>query len=135
VQNNKDKRIPPKELLKLFQPQNLTFSLVYEPKFIDMLNSKLQLKEGGYGKDKVPLFSIRADEPPTTYKNMQLVKLSFKCSDCDFEERISKLNIDKCMRQKKPLNAKLTKQHMLETKHKIIVKQKYEQYRYQKYPN
>ena len=127
---NSKKEAQRKILQNLFKPKHLVFSLKYEPKFIEMLDEKLGFKNNNYYvDDKVPLFSIRSDEPETTFKNMQLVKLNIKCVDCDFEERISKMELDKLLRQQKSLTANKSKKHSLETNHKLIVKQSYEEYK------
>lgn len=119
-----------KLVFKPTEPLHLNFNIDYDPKLLQVLNKKLDLESKTADPNKPRLFHMRSEDNKMEYHNMQLTKIIFNCRDCQFEHRITKLNIDKCMRTRKQLKTEIIKKHVQENKgHKILVSQTFEQWR------
>jgi hypothetical protein len=118
-----------KLVFKPTEPLHLNFNIDFDPRYVDILNKKLDL-ENIQDPNRPRLFHMRSEDNKMQYHNMELTKIIIKCQDCNFEHRITKLNIQKNMRLKKKLKVEVAKQHMQEYKnHKMIVHQTFEQWR------
>ena len=129
---------PPKTkqeyIRELLKPKKMSFSLLYEPKFVTMINDRLNFKNYDSTKKIPPLFTLvskpeKEGEQQQMVKNMKLVKLAIRCMECDFESKLSVNHLDKLMRQRKEMKINSAVEHYQNTKHKMMVKQKFEEWR------